>query len=277
MPQPEMYDWEQDRDRKEEPRSGKRRGPRSGDGDTGMMPVQSDRNRRRRRYRGTSGWGSRLSAVLAVFLVLTAVLTGIRVLLGGPGSPGRQDSSGDPGPAGFPASSKEQTGAVPEVPGWIVQDLIPVNRYSRPGTPLQKVNGVVVHYVGNPGTTAEQNRSYFAGLADSHDTYASSHFLIGMDGTVIQCVPLDEISYCSNNRNKDTIAVECCHPDSSGKFTEETLDSLRKLLNWLIETYGLEKEDIIRHFDVTGKECPLYFVRHPDEWEAFRDSLTYPV
>ena len=161
-------------------------------------------------------------------------------------------------------------------PDWVTQDLLPVNEYSRPGDALPQVNGVVVHYVGNPGTTAEQNRNYYANLAKTHETYVSSHFLIGIDGTILQCVPLNEISYCSNSRNVDTISIECCHPDETGQFTQETLNSLKRLLNWLIEIYDLTPEDILRHYDVTGKECPRYFVRHPKEWEAFLNTLTFP-
>ncbi len=172
------------------------------------------------------------------------------------------------------APKNNNTGEI-EVPEWIVQDLLPLNQWSRPGDALPQVNGVVVHYVGNPGTTAEQNRSYFAYLAETHETSASSHFVVGMDGTVIQCVLLNEISYCSNHRNADTIAIECCHPDETGKFTGETMDALTRLVDWLIGTYGLEREDILRHYDVTGKECPKYFCDYPDQWEKFLDGLTF--
>ena len=88
-----------------------------------------------------------------------------------------------------PAIPKEIT-----VPDWIVQDILPINEYSRPGIGLSEVNGVVVHYTGNPGTTAEQNRSYFGYLAETKEAYASSHFVIGIDGQIIQCVPLNEIA-----------------------------------------------------------------------------------
>lgn len=159
------------------------------------------------------------------------------------------------------------------VPDWVVENLIRVNRYSRPGTPLEQVNGIVIHYTGNPGTTAEQNRSYFDGLADTGETSASSHFVIGIDGTVIQCVPLDEIAYASNERNADTISIECCHSDETGKFSEETYDSLVRLVKWLEEAYNLEPEDVIRHYDVTGKECPLYYVENPEAWEQFLKDI----
>ena len=172
----------------------------------------------------------------------------------------------------------ERSNVVPmeelDLPDWVTVDLLPVNEWSRPGTTLDAVNGVVVHYVGNPGTTAEQNHSYFRNLADTHETYASSNFLIGMDGTVLLNVPPDEVAYCSNNRNNDTLSIECCHPGEDGAFTQETYDALVKLTRWLMDTYKLEREDIIRHYDVTGKECPKYYVDNPEAWERFLDDVT---
>lgn len=153
----------------------------------------------------------------------------------------------------------------------VIKNYLTPNEYSRPGKELKKVNAIVVHYVGNPGTTAAQNRSYFENLKDTHATSASSHYIIGMEGEIIQCVPLNEISYASNNRNKDTIAIECCHPDETGQFTTATYKSLVKLVAALCRTYDLDPETgIIRHYDVTGKYCPLYYVNHEDEWYGFK-------
>lgn len=160
-----------------------------------------------------------------------------------------------------------------DLPDWITEELLPINPYSRPGDPLEEVNGVVVHYVGNPGTTAEQNNSYFRNLATTGETYASSHFLVGLDGEIILNVPLDEIAYCSNQRNEDTISIECCHPDDSGEFNQATYDSLVKLTRWLMEYYDLDTSQVIRHYDVTGKICPKSFVEHPEEWEKFLADL----
>ena len=99
--------------------------------------------------------------------------------------------------------------------------LLTVNSYSRPGYSIEKVNGIVIHYTANPGSGAIQNRNYFEGLKDSHKTKASSHFIIGLDGEIVQCIPTWEEAYASNSRNLDTISIECCHPDKSGKFTKE--------------------------------------------------------
>lgn len=158
------------------------------------------------------------------------------------------------------------------VPEYVVQDLLPVNEWSRPGTALEKIDAVVIHYVGNPGTTAQANRNYFASLSSGEEgTYASSHFIVGLEGEVLQCIPLMEISYASNTRNSDTVAIEVCHPDETGKFSPVTYDRLVELTAWLCREFRLDPErDVIRHYDVTGKICPKYFVEEPAAWDQFR-------
>jgi N-acetylmuramoyl-L-alanine amidase CwlA len=151
--------------------------------------------------------------------------------------------------------------------------LLTVNPYSRPGIALKKVKGVVVHYTANPGTGARQNRDYFEGLKDSHITKASSHFVIGIDGEIVQCIPTAEISYASNERNSDTISIECCHKDKSGKFSDRTYESLVRLVAYLMGRFSLSTDDVIRHYDVTGKNCPKYFVENPDAWKEFKKDV----
>ena len=155
----------------------------------------------------------------------------------------------------------------------IQHKFLTVNPYSRSGLTLKRVNGVVVHYTANPGSSAINNRNYFESLKTTKKTKASSHFIIGINGEIIQCIPLNEISYASNNRNRDTISIECCHPDSTGRFTNATYQSLQKLVKALMITYSLDKNDIIRHYDVTGKEFPKYYVKYPQKWQEFLDSL----
>ena len=165
------------------------------------------------------------------------------------------------------------------VPDYVTEDLLPVNEWSRPGTPLKKIDGVVIHYVGNPNTTAQANRNYFASLADGTEgTYASSHFLVGLEGEVIQCVPLTEIAYASNIRNEDKVAIEVCHPDETGLFSDATYARTVELTAWLCREFGLDPvSDVIRHYDVTGKICPKYYVEHPEAWELFLADVAAAV
>ena len=161
------------------------------------------------------------------------------------------------------------------VPDYVEQDYIPVNDWSRPGTPLEDINAVVIHYVGNPGTTARANRNYFASLSSGEEgTYASSHFVVGLEGEVVQCVPLTEVAYASNTRNGDTVSIEVCHPDETGEFSPVTYGRCVELAAWLCREFKLDPEtDVIRHYDVTGKECPLYYVEHPEAWERLKADV----
>ncbi|MDD6193582.1 MAG: peptidoglycan recognition family protein [Lachnospiraceae bacterium] len=162
--------------------------------------------------------------------------------------------------------------AVTEQPELDVE-LLSINKYSRPGTALEEVNAIVIHYTANPGSTAIQNRNYFEGLKDSHETMVSSHFVVGLEGEIVQCIPTSEVSYASNNRNEDTIAIECCHMGEDGKFEPATYDSLVELTAFLLGKFNLTTDNVIRHYDVTGKKCPLYYVEHEDEWEQFKKDV----
>lgn len=160
-----------------------------------------------------------------------------------------------------------------EVPGWVKQDFIRKNIFSRPDVSLRRVDQIVIHYVANPGSSAQNNRDYFDSLADQDPqeggTSASAHFVVGLEGEVIQCIPVTEMAYAAAPRNDSTISIENCHPDDTGKFTQETYDSLVKLTASLCSQLKLTQEDVIRHYDVSGKNCPKYYVEHQEEWEQF--------
>ena len=152
-------------------------------------------------------------------------------------------------------------------------DLLTVNEYSRPGEELPEVKSIFIHYTANAGTTAEQNRSYFESLAESHERSASAHFVIGIDGTIVQCIPTKEIAYAVKGRNYDSISIECCYINENGKFESATYNSLIELTAWLLHKYELEPGDVLRHYDEGGKNCPKYYVEHEDAWDRFLGDL----
>ncbi|MBO6014977.1 MAG: N-acetylmuramoyl-L-alanine amidase [Lachnospiraceae bacterium] len=154
------------------------------------------------------------------------------------------------------------------------EELLTYNEYSRVGEILPQVKNIFVHYTANPGTTAMQNRNYFENLKTSHTTSASAHFIIGIDGEIVQCIPLTEVAYAVAGRNYDSVSIECCHPGEDGKFSDATYQSLVHLTAWLISAYDLDVKDVLRHYDENGKLCPKYYVEHEDAWEQFHADVS---
>lgn len=160
---------------------------------------------------------------------------------------------------------------------YIDVELLTPNEYSRPQIPLESVQYIAIHYTANPGATAIDNRNYFENLSNTHETKVSSHFVVGLDGEVVQCIPTSEMSYATNSRNVDTLSIECCHPDETGKFNDATYDSVVKLSAWLCVRFGLTSENVIRHYDVTGKDCPKYYVENPDAWLQMKSDIAAQI
>lgn len=123
--------------------------------------------------------------------------------------------------------------------------------------------GIILHYYGNPGTSADANANYFHHVND----LVSVHYLVD-DIKVIEIIPPIYKSYGTSNGayNESYIQIEMAHPDSTGKISDKTLNNVVWLCRELIKKYNCTK--IIRHYDATGKMCPLWYVNHPDEWDA---------
>lgn len=221
------------------------------------------RRKKRRRKRMTAGIVMLVCMILLIVALCFAVYHLVREL--GIGAGGREAVSY--------SEDKEITEADNTQKPEIVEDFLTVNPYSRPGEELSTVKNIFVHYTANRGTSAVQNRSYFENLALTGETSASAHFIIGYEGEIIQCIPLNEIGYAVKERNYDSISIECCYLDEDGKFTDATYQSLLQLCGWLLKEYKLEPEDMKRHYDEGGKLCPLYYAEHQDAWEQFIEDL----
>lgn len=157
----------------------------------------------------------------------------------------------------------------------IIQQLLTPNKFTRPGLALKNIDAIAIHFTGDPGATAQNIHDYFQGSCREAGRYASCHFTVGIGGEIIQLIPESEWAYCTNAANSHTLSIETCHPDSTGKFTAATEKSLIELAAALCQRHGLNplKGGLIRHYDVTGKECPLYYVRNPNLWAQFKQAV----
>ena len=165
------------------------------------------------------------------------------------------------------------------------KQLLTPNKWSRPQRPLEEVRAIAMHWVENPGTSAQFNWNYFEGRKNGANSYGSTHFLIDETETV-WALPLSEMGYhvgpassatqyamdrLSPYANSFCLGIELCHPDDTGVFEEATLWQAAGLCAELCRKYSLDPmSQIIRHYDVTGKVCPKYWVNHSREFDRFK-------
>ena len=76
----------------------------------------------------------------------------------------------------------------------VSEQLLTVNDYSRPGEKTDGIKYIVIHYLGNPKTTAQENHDYFESLKDLQNCYMSANYVVGLEGEIIQCVPDGEVA-----------------------------------------------------------------------------------
>ena len=129
---------------------------------------------------------------------------------------------------------------------------------------LEAINYIVIHYTANDGDSDENNGKYF------HNNYvgASAHYFVDGD-SVTRSVPDDYIAWhCGANkyihpmcRNTNSIGIELCDDRRNGVIypTPETIAKALKLTEYLMDKFNVPKENVIRHYDVTGKLCPEYW------------------
>lgn len=170
----------------------------------------------------------------------------------------------------------------------INEQLLTINEYSRPAKELHEVKGIVVHWVANPMSTAQANKDFFENRKHGGLGYGSAHYIIGLKGEIIRCIPENELSYncgakeykfdalklLGNYPNSTTIGIECCHLDWTGKMTQETYSSLIGLTLELCRKYKLNPlKQVLLHYEITGKDCHKWFVDNPAEWQNFKQAV----
>lgn len=184
----------------------------------------------------------------------------------------------------------------------IKERLLKINKFSRPGWKMKEVKGFVYHWIGNTMTTNKQLLSYFQSLGNQktgkeNPRYASSHLGLDLKGNVIRLIPDNEVAfhagawnftdlakkdlgeYYTSNKPGHTpnyclIGCEMSHMNYGKCFTWDQIRSAIKLGASYCLKYNLDPiTQVYRHYDITGKECPGYFVDNPKEWIEFKELI----
>lgn len=171
------------------------------------------------------------------------------------------------------------------------EDFIKVNPYTRPGNKLTAVRKIIVHYTANPGANASNHQRYFGGTAIQQKRYASAHIFVDKNEAIC-IVPLSEVAYAANdiqqyvngkpyrgvpellpNANFLSVSVELCI-EKDGDFHPDTVKRAVDVVAELCKKFNLDPiDDIVRHYDVTHKNCPAPWVKNKSEFEQFKKDV----
>lgn len=141
-----------------------------------------------------------------------------------------------------------------------------------------RVEWIVLHYTANT-YQPDLAKNECAAFAD-HYVGASAHFFVD-ESEVWQSVAIEDTAWhCGDNppskngaTNRNSIGIEMCVKYKNGVYSiaDKTVDNTLRLVLELLKTYPNAK--LCRHYDVTGKRCPMPWVDDPSLWEDFKNRV----
>ena len=145
----------------------------------------------------------------------------------------------------------------------------------------QPVRYIVMHYTANNGDTARNNCDYYHRVGGLQ---ASAHYFVDEHGAMQSVREGDTAWHCGARaywhpecRNGNSIGIEMCsrkRADGSYYIKPETVANAAALAKDIMQRYGIDSDHVLRHYDVTGKRCPMPWVDDQAQWVAFKDMLT---
>ena len=167
----------------------------------------------------------------------------------------------------------------------------------------RSIEWIVMHYTAGVTSkygSASSLAEYFATRKDN----CSADFAVD-DVEVVQYNPDIRNRYtwhCGGNKynnsggkfygictNANSIGIEVCSTNSTGKmqsandksysFTDSAIENSKELVKYLMKEYGIDKDHVIRHYDVNGKPCPGVIGWNKEsgseeKWEKFKASIS---
>ena len=162
-----------------------------------------------------------------------------------------------------------------------------ISKYNHNSGSTNRIKYIVIHYVGAVGD-AKASAEYFT----KGNRNASAHYFVGYNGEIWQSVEDANIAWhCGAKkynhpecRNSNSIGIEMCtkttgNPkvaDANWYFEDATVTAAIELTKELMKKYGVSPDHVIRHYDVTGKDCPAPYVHNTGKhtWDEFKKAIS---
>lgn len=168
------------------------------------------------------------------------------------------------------------------------------NYYSTSKRSKANIRFAVVHYTANDGDTDEANAEYFT----RPNIKASAHYFID-DDSITESVPVEYTAYSVGGSRQDSgskyskngakyygkcinansVSFELCdtQKDKKNNLSKKTRENAVDFIARKMIELRIPSSNLIRHFDVTGKLCPLYFITDEDDWKKFKKEVVNKI
>ena len=164
-------------------------------------------------------------------------------------------------------------------------DRIDENEYQVPHHNANSHEYLAIHFLGVNGENS-----------DLYDNGYGGHFYVSKNGVCYQAAKVtDQIWHVGKGgyqyihpyaRNANTIGIECATYTESRRnddsetwyFTEATQEACAKLAAWIMYEYDIPMSNLLRHGDITTKNCPSPYKRDEGKgsnwtWAQFKDRV----
>ena len=169
-----------------------------------------------------------------------------------------------------------------KINGILVNSSIRCHKVNYNNRASRKVEYIVMHYTGNSKDNAKNNCNYFA----TGSRKSSAHFFVD-DANIYQSVELRNTAWhCGTSgtyyhkacRNSNSFGIEMCCTAGNYKVSQKTKENAAYLCAHLCKILGITADQIdtyvVRHYDVTHKNCPAQMAGSSNkEWEAFKKDV----
>lgn len=153
----------------------------------------------------------------------------------------------------------------------VVEKYIPKGA-NNPDRPI-KPDTIVIHYSGGACVSAE---TLARCLVNNNANNVSANYCVD-EKDIICTIPPGYMSYGVTGHNNHIINIEVCYTDPAGRFELNTIANIRRIVKKCMRDFNIPADKVVRHYDLTGKKCPWYYVDNPSEWTRLHRMITKGV
>ena len=137
------------------------------------------------------------------------------------------------------------------------------------------ITTIVIHNTGIVGDTARENAKFFA---TGNTREAGAHFFVDRQGKIYQSININRTAWAvgQETTNRLSVSIELCDIYSNYPSAKQVI-ATRKLIKYIKKVCKNDHMFLIRHYDVTRKDCPHIMTNETQQftlnWKKFKKEV----